>query len=184
MTARVLHLNGAPGVGKSTLARRWADEHPGTLVVEADALRTWVSGWRDDWVAVGSRVRPVTLAMISAYAGAGHDVVVPQLVGLPGELELFRTAATDVGATYVQVLVRGDAQARFAARALDQPWLQEVRRVVDAEGPGLHDEVERRLSAMDPRGRIELETTTGDLDGSYRSLVAAVVGDKKGGTPL
>lgn len=44
---RLIHLNGAPGIGKSTLAARYAAEHPGTMAVELDVLRTWVGGWRE-----------------------------------------------------------------------------------------------------------------------------------------
>ncbi|MDR7312720.1 putative kinase [Nocardioides luteus] len=46
--ARLILINGMPGVGKSTLARRFAADHPGTLVCDVDVLRTFVSGWRDD----------------------------------------------------------------------------------------------------------------------------------------
>jgi adenylate kinase family enzyme len=46
----VLHLNGPPGVGKSTLAGRWADEHPGT---PADHLRRYA-----DRLAARSEARP------------------------------------------------------------------------------------------------------------------------------
>ena len=46
----LLHLNGPSGVGKSTLARAWADRHPGTLLCDIDELRTCVSGWESDFV--------------------------------------------------------------------------------------------------------------------------------------
>ncbi|MEQ7848307.1 hypothetical protein [Nocardioides kribbensis] len=32
----LLHLNGPPGIGKSALAARWADAHPGTLLLDLD----------------------------------------------------------------------------------------------------------------------------------------------------
>src|SRR6478735_5069207 len=36
--ARLIHLNGPPGIGKSTIARRYAADHPGVLVCDNDVL--------------------------------------------------------------------------------------------------------------------------------------------------
>ncbi|MGI8702372.1 MAG: hypothetical protein ACR2JU_14445 [Nocardioidaceae bacterium] len=36
--SRLIHLNGPSRVGKSTLARRYVDEHPGTLALDLDVL--------------------------------------------------------------------------------------------------------------------------------------------------
>jgi MoxR-like ATPase len=36
VTARLVHLNGPPGIGKSTLAAVYADRHPGTLNLDVD----------------------------------------------------------------------------------------------------------------------------------------------------
>jgi hypothetical protein len=90
---RLIHLNGPPGVGKSTLARRYAAEHPGTLLCDLDLLRTWISGWQDDREAA-DRTRTAGLAMMSAYLATGRDVVLP--------LWWLTNGMTDV-------MVRGDA---------------------------------------------------------------------------
>ncbi len=45
----LLHLDGLPGVGKTTLARLWAQEHPGSLCLDIDLLRRSLGGWRDGW---------------------------------------------------------------------------------------------------------------------------------------
>ena len=126
-TPLVLHLNGAPGVGKSTLVRRWAEKHPGTLLLDIDVLRTWVSGWREDFVATGAVVRPVATAMLAAYVEQGRDVVLPQLVANAAELERFRDAAEAAGGRWVEVFVEADdVAARFAAREVDEPHLEAV----------------------------------------------------------
>ena len=104
---RLIHLNGPPAVGKSTLARRWADDHPGTLLCDIDVLRTMIGGWETYAESPGlSRIDG--LALITAHLRTGHDVVVPQLVGLPDQLERFRRAADDADASYVCVVLDGD----------------------------------------------------------------------------
>ena len=179
MSALVLHLNGPPGVGKSTLARRWAQEHRDTLLLDIDELRTWVSGWSADFVATGARIRPVALSMIRAYAESGHDVVLPQLVADPGELEKFRRAATEGGATYVVAFLDAapdEVAARLSARPVDRPWLETVRHLVEEAGPEQVERYHERLAELGSQvpGALHVPTRTGDVEGSYDALVAAV----------
>ena len=54
----LLHLNGPSGVGKSTLARAHADTHLGTLLCDIDELRSWVSGWEDDFIGTARPCGP------------------------------------------------------------------------------------------------------------------------------
>ena len=173
----VLHLNGAPGVGKSVLARRWAEEHPGTLLLDVDELRTWVSGWADDFAATGATIRPVAIAMLTAYVGQGRSVVLPQLLAVPAELARFRDAAEAAGGRWVEVLVEADdVDARFAARDVDQPHLEAVHRLVARAGPDhVRSYAERlRALAVEAGDTIRLPTTDGDVEGAYAALVAGV----------
>lgn len=61
MTSRFVHLNGPPGIGKSTLSALYADRNPGTLNVDVDILHRLVGGWQDEqtdtWPVVWSLVR-------------------------------------------------------------------------------------------------------------------------------
>ena len=101
----LLHLNGPSGVGKSTLARAYAARHPGTLVCDIDELRSWVSGWEDDFIGTGEAVRATALALLTAYLGTGRDVVLPQLIVTPAQAERFEAAAAAAGAAYVGVVL-------------------------------------------------------------------------------
>ncbi len=173
----VLHLNGAPAVGKSTLARLWAERHPGTLLLDIDALRTWVSGWRDDFAATGAAVRPAALAMLSAYVAEGGSVVLPQLIANESELARFEAAAHDAGGRFVEVFLESeDLEDRFAARERDEPWLEAVHQLVESVPADHLSSYAERLAALS-RARpdaVRLPARTGDVEGSYEALVAAV----------
>lgn len=78
--SRLIHLNGPPGIGKSTLARRYVADHRGVLNCDVDVLRTLIGGWQSDFQAAGALIRPAALAMIRAYLDNGHDVVLPQMM--------------------------------------------------------------------------------------------------------
>jgi predicted kinase len=156
---RLIHLNGAPGVGKSTLAHRYGEDHPGTLVCDIDVLRTMVAGWQDDFYGAGALIRTVALAAISAYLATGQDVVLPQLVGRRDELARFRAAAGDIGAAYVGIVLRADPEAvveRFRARTAanrDDPWTRTVTGVVD--GLGGDEAISRCCTELDALAAAE-----------------------------
>jgi predicted kinase len=84
--SRLIHLNGPPGIGKSTLARRYVADHPGVLNCDIDVLRTLIGGWESDFGGAGTLIRPAALALIETYLANGHDVVLPQMLIDPSEL--------------------------------------------------------------------------------------------------
>lgn len=132
----LLHLNGPSGVGKSTLARLHADAHPGTLVCDIDDLRSWVSGWADDFVGTGEAVRSSALALITAYLATGRDVVLPQLIVTPAQVERFERAAADAGAAYVGVVLTVEPEVlleRLHARPVT-PVTEVVSRIIEERG--------------------------------------------------
>jgi predicted kinase len=171
--SRLIHLNGAPGVGKSTLARRYAADHPGVLVLEIDQLRTMVAGWQDDPAGAGTRIRAAALAAITAYLLGGGDVVLPQLIGSAEQLSRFEAAARDAEADYAHVVLTAppdEVVRRFRARGDDHPWARQVTAVVDADGGDeAIREWTRRVGAFDGT-RIE----AGDVESTYRALVVAL----------
>jgi predicted kinase len=154
---RLIHLNGPPAVGKSTLAHRWTTDHPGALLCDIDLLRTMVGGWQDDLLGAGEAIRSGALALMTAYAGEGRDVVVPQLVADPVQIGRFAAAAAAADADYLHVVVTAPPEVvvrRFRERDDDHPWAGSLRALVDAAGGDrvLHDWCERfdDLVAADP----------------------------------
>jgi predicted kinase len=174
--SRLLLLNGPPGIGKSTIAERYAAEHPGVLRCDIDVLRTLVGG--ADHAASGELIRPAAIAMISAYLASGHDVVLPQLFSRVPELERFEEAAASVGAAFVECLLMDTEErsiARFHARGGPTPqgWHARVRRVVADEGG---DRVLARyhralvdLLAARPATTV-VQSVDGDPEGTYRAV--------------
>jgi chloramphenicol 3-O-phosphotransferase len=45
---RLILVNGAPASGKSTLARRYVDDHDQAVLVEVDTLRMTLPNWEQD----------------------------------------------------------------------------------------------------------------------------------------
>lgn len=111
-------INGAPGVGKSTLARRFADEHALALIIDVDDIRSHLGRWNE---VEESKVvaRDLAIAMARDHLARGHDVIVPQYLARPEFREHLRELADEVGAAFVETVLTDDAHAvieRFMVR--------------------------------------------------------------------
>lgn len=163
-------------MGKSTLARDHAAAHPGTLVCDIDDLRSWVSGWEDDFVGTGEAVRQTALALMTAYLRTGRDVVLPQLIVTPAQAERFEAAAAEAGAAYVGVVldVAPDVLLeRLHSRALT-PVTQVVSRIIEERGgdPLVLEGRQQLLDLAPAHGWRVVDTT--DRAGALAELAALV----------
>jgi predicted kinase len=177
---RLIHLNGPPGIGKSTIARRYVEDHHGVLNCDIDVLRTLIGGWSTDFGTAGALIRSAALAMIEAYLRNGHDVVLPQMVLDPGQLARFEACAEDAGAQFVERFLMDDVEAavaRFSRRGVStpgDPWHSQVRAIVAADGGD--DALRRCHSALthllaERPGAQVIPSAEGAVDATYRHLL-------------
>jgi predicted kinase len=154
---RLIHLNGPPGIGKSTLAQRYADEHPGVLNLDIDQVRALIGGWRERFAETGEIVRPVALSMAAAHLRGGRDVVMPQCLCRLSEIARFEAVALDSGAVFCEIVLMDTKQRsveRFNRRGDDSelPWHRQVQEIVEHNGgqallADMHDQLTAVLAA-------------------------------------
>ncbi|MFG2040242.1 AAA family ATPase [Dactylosporangium sp. NPDC048998] len=137
--ARLVHLNGPPGIGKSTLSALYADRNPGTLNLDVDTLHHLIGGWQDEetdtWPVVWSLVR----AMAATHLDGGRDVVLPQYFATVDEIATFEQLAREHGAGFREVVLLDEREAaieRFNRRAQDSddPWIRHHHRLIELGG--------------------------------------------------
>ena len=175
---RLIHLNGPSRVGKSTLARRYADEHPGTLALDLDVLAGLIGGWASDFSAALETARGHGRELAVRHLRSGHDVVLPQLVTAHDRDPdpALEEAARAADATYVQVALMVDDDEHLRRLHGKQPATAVEARVQRALEDPRSDLVERIRSHLDDYlacrpDAIRLDTTGLGEDESYRRLL-------------
>lgn len=175
---RLIHLNGPSRVGKSTLARRYADEHPGTLALDIDVLTGLIGGWKEDFLAALETARGHGRELAVRHLRSGCDVVLPQLVTIydSGPDPAFEEAASTAGASYVEVALMVDddehLQRLHGKRPVTEVEAQVQAALVDPEA-GLVHKIRGHLGeylAKRPH-TIRLDTTGLSEDAAYQRLL-------------
>lgn len=180
--AQLVHLNGPPGIGKSTVAAFYADRHPGTLNLDVDKLHHLIGGWQDEetdtWPIVSSLVR----AMAATHLDGSRDVLVPQYHGRLDEIAVLEDLARMHGADFREVVLLDDREAsieRFdrRAREVDDPWIRHHHRLIELAGGAvvLGEMYDRLLDVVRQRpGTMVIRSAAGAVSETYELLVDAL----------
>jgi AAA domain-containing protein len=178
---RLIHLNGPSRVGKSTLARRYADEHPGTLALDLDVLAGLIGGWKKDFSAALEMARGHGREMAVRHLRAGCDVILPQLVTVYDHDPdpAFEEAARTTGATYVHVALLIDEREGLQ-RLHGKRTTTEVEAHVQAALEDTESDLLLRIRAhlaeylAQRPDAIRIDTTNLGVEASYDCLVDAL----------
>ncbi|MFI5606158.1 AAA family ATPase [Amycolatopsis sp. NPDC051903] len=168
---RLIVLNGPPAIGKSTVAERFAEEHPPTLNLDVDRVRSLVGGWRERPRESGVAARELALAAAREHLAAGHDVVVPQLLARPEFLVRLEELARDVGAEFFEIVL-WDTRDNVLRRFAERPPRPEHHETGTADVAALYDRLETFLATR-PHARV-VETSSGRVDDAYRAFLTSV----------
>jgi predicted kinase len=163
---RLILLNGPPACGKSTVARRYVDEHPLALNLDVDQVRSMIGRWRDDPHAAGLLARAISLAAARTHLAAGHDVVVPQLLARLTFIEQLEALAREVGAVFHEVVLLDSKEnmlRRFAERSPEEST-EDLSTLYD-----------RLMSLLATRPGVRtVQVTDGDVEATYRAVRSAL----------
>lgn len=179
---RLIHLNGPPGIGKSTIAARYVDDNPGVLNLDIDQLRQLVGGWRDSFAETGALVRPLAMSMAATHLRAGRDVVLPQYLGRLDEIARFESVAHEAQSQFPEFVLmdtRTRSVQRFEQRSESSahPWHRHVSDVVESGGGSellgqMHDRLSAVIAAR-PEA-VVIPSRAGAVEATYRRFVAAI----------
>ncbi|MET7998713.1 AAA family ATPase [Amycolatopsis sp. NPDC005232] len=179
---RLIHLNGPSGIGKSTVARLYADRHPGVLDLDTDHVVSLIGGWRDDFFATLPVARRLAVAMAETHLRSGFSVVMPQLATHLKEVSGFEAAARAAGASYVEIVLtaaKPHAFDRYSSRSSDSGPARDIDEIITrAGGLELIDRVHDHLAAylrQRPKCTV-VDTESLDVEQTYDAVVGILAG--------
>ena len=175
---RLIHLNGPSRVGKSTLARRYANEHPGTLALDLDVLAGLIGGWKEDFSAALEIARGHGHELAVRHLRAGHDVILPQLVTVHdrGRDPAFEDAACTAAASHVHVALMVDEHEqlrRLHGKRLTSEVEAHVQSALEDHEADLVQRIRGHLGEYlaERPPAIQIDTTGLGEDATYQRLV-------------
>lgn len=182
MKPRLIILNGPLGIGKSTLASKYADEHPITLRLDIDDIRTYISHWRDYDEQSADSSKKMALAMAKVHLSVGYDVVIPQIIRKAVLLESFEQVALEADADFKEVLLlvsKEEAVRRFKERSYAQGYETGFRPggLIDTGGreKKLSTMYDDMISTTNKRpNTIIIEPEYGNIDSTYGELIERI----------
>jgi predicted kinase len=157
---RLIALNGPPGCGKSTIARRYAEDHPPALALDVDRVRDLIAG---DLGRAGVLARDIAIAAARVHLTSGHDVVVPQFLGRPEFLDRLAALAAELDVPYCEIVLldsKDNAIRRFTERG--------TVRATPAELSTMYDNLRTIIATRSPHVIPSLE---GDPTHTYHALL-------------
>lgn len=161
--ARLIALNGPPGCGKSTIARRYAEDHPPALALDVDRVRDLIAG---DLGEAGRLARDIAVAAARVHLTSGHDVIVPQFLGRPEFLDRLSALAASLRVPYHEVVLhdsRENAIRRFAERGTVQ--------ATPVELSAMYDNLQAIIATRSPH---VIPSVEGDPSHTYDALLAVL----------
>jgi len=170
----VVLLNGAPGVGKSTLADLVVRQRPMMLALDVDGIKHALGRWDEDAGEAGRHARRLAVALIREHLAAGHDVAVAQYLARTEFIEELERISTDGGAQFVEVILVVD-EPHLSQRLRERqahPGRPEHAINNDLVGPA---DAPRLVASIDEIQELRPRSTRIDASGSLADTLGRIL---------
>lgn len=182
MKPRLILINGNPGMGKTTLAQRYIDEHPMTLNLDIDNIWIMMGQWRESRPHSDTQKLKYAYAIARMHLSDGYDVIVPNLIQSTEQYIAFEKIAREADAQLKETVLlstKEDAIERCKTRARNMGHKDGFNPggILDTSGRELalarmHDNMLAAISTRE--NMIRIHSVFGDEPGTYEKLLRAI----------
>lgn len=171
--ATLILLNGPPGVGKSTIARRLRDDRPLSLLVDFDELWLLIGDWQHNDKAQELAIA-AGLAMARVHLQAGYDVVAAQFAVAQDFFEAIDAMVGETSAVCHEIVLTGHPErvaTQFRQRRAELTLTGEddvSANITDDRIDEVIARATKELTAIAAaRPHTTVISTDGDVDSTY-----------------
>ena len=179
MQPKLIILNGALGVGKSTLAEKYSANHPLTLQLDIDEVRRMISHFREEKEISGPLSKKIAGEMARTHLQAGYDIVISQIFIHENDLDNFKNIAQECGVKYFEFLLsisKKDSIQRFIERGKNAGYSDGFRPgglvTIGGREKKLEQMYDDMMTMISKRSNtIIIESIEGDSESTYQKLM-------------
>lgn len=171
--ATLLFINGPVGVGKSTIARKYVDNHKLSLLLSADDF----VGSMGQWLKYEDEARDLAFEYLKHIAlqhlKAGHDVVVPYLLTDPIEAESIEDVAHSAGANFFECVLLTSKEDMIARALARGTWGEPgAPPLTQHDVPRLEELFDNFQTALSIRSNaVQIISKKGNIEDAYSMLI-------------
>lgn len=169
----LVHLNGAPAIGKSAVAAALVRYRALALNLDIDEIRVRLGGWQEHDQSK-QIARDLGFLMAGQHLGGGFDVVLPQLLVRPEIVKRVERIALDAGAEFCQVLLVAPVEVCLERLASERRVGEHPRRAFADIAERIAFSCQAMLRLADEFPAAHVVEVAGPVEDAVRAVEAVV----------
>jgi deoxyadenosine/deoxycytidine kinase len=170
---KLIHINGALGAGKTTIAKMYIADHPLALLASIDDIITYLGGWLTHEEEARDLAFSLVKTMIRTHLATGHDVVVPHLLLDAEDSVVMEEIANECNATYSEFALITDKEEIIQRMYARGTWGEPGSPALTKDDlPIIEEKYDTFMQVLPERPRmIHITSVKGNIEGTYRQLL-------------